>query len=277
MGPGRVGQALGKLLAQAGLPVQFVAGRRIAKARRAAKFIGAGRPVSPDAPELTKARLILITTSDEAIASVVRSLAVLTRNWSGKIVLHTSGSLPASVLAALRQRGAAIGSLHPFQTIPSPEAGVRNLRCCFWATEGDLEARREASRLVKALNGMEFRLPPDKKVLYHAAAFLTCPTIVTLMEHSTRLLGRVGISATRARAMLACFVAETALNFYELGARKALTGPVVRGDWAVIRRHIAALRRHDPEVVPAYKALLGAMLRLAKKRPPRSFGKILSR
>ena len=57
-------------------------------------------------------------------------------------------------------------------------------------------------------------------------------------------------------------MAETAKNFADLGAR-ALTGPAVRGDWATIRRHQAALGRAAPEFVPVYQALLKAMLRLA--------------
>jgi predicted short-subunit dehydrogenase-like oxidoreductase (DUF2520 family) len=69
--------------------------------------------------------------------------------------------------------------------------------------------------------------------------------------------------------MLGRFVVETAKNFVELGGRRALTGPVVRGDWAVVRRHLAMLRREFPDAVPLYKELLRAMLKLAGKRAPR--------
>ena len=63
--------------------------------------------------------------------------------------------------------------------------------------------------------------------------------------------------------MLRQFVTETAKNFAELGARRALTGPAVRGDWATIRRHLTALRRPAPDFVPVYQSLLTAMLTLA--------------
>jgi predicted short-subunit dehydrogenase-like oxidoreductase (DUF2520 family) len=69
--------------------------------------------------------------------------------------------------------------------------------------------------------------------------------------------------------MLRQFVAETANNFADLGARRALTGPAVRGDWTTIRRHLAALRKSAPEFEPVYQSLLQAMLRLAGAKKAR--------
>src|SRR5262249_43832073 len=151
------------------------------------------------------------------------------RIWSDKIVLHTCGSLPAtgpaSVLVSLRDQGASVGSLHPFQTIPAPAAGVRSLRACFWALEGDGTAVRVATKWVSLLDGTVFRVRPEQRILYHVAAFLACPTVVTLMQDSERLLLKAGVSSKVARPMLGQFVSETVRNFVHLGGRKALTGP----------------------------------------------------
>ena len=180
--------------------------------------------------------------------------------WRGKVVLHTCGSLPSTVLDPLKLRGAAIGSLHPYQTVPSPQAGVRNLRGCFWALEGDRRAVRVAKSWVKLLGGVAFSVRPGKKTLYHLSAFIVCPTVVTLMAQATSLLKEAGVPVRISRPMLRQFVAETARNFADLGARRALTGPAVRGDWATIRRHLAALRKSAPEFEPVYQSLLKAML-----------------
>jgi predicted short-subunit dehydrogenase-like oxidoreductase (DUF2520 family) len=275
VGPGRVGQAMGKLLSRAGFPVRFVAARRMVAARRATRFIGSGRAVLIDSPELARAQIVLLTTSDAALAAVAAQLAGTLSGWKGKVALHTCGSLPASVLAPLQKQGAAIGSLHPFQTVPNPTEGVRNLRHCFWAMEGDPAARRIAARWVKALKGVAFAVPPEMKILYHAAAFLVCPTEITLMERSTSLLRQCGVSEKIARPMLAQIVAETVSNFGKLGARGALTGPAVRGDWPVIRGHLRALKRSAPDVLPIYTAILRAMLRLAGRRSPRDLQRTL--
>jgi predicted short-subunit dehydrogenase-like oxidoreductase (DUF2520 family) len=277
VGPGRVGQALGKLLAEAGVPITLIAARRRGAARRAARFVGSGRAVGIEDPRVTEATVILLTTADAALEPVARDLARRRRNWSGKVVLHTCGSLPAAVLRPLRRRGAAIGALHPFQTIPSPAAGVRNLKACFWGIEGDAVARKLAGQWVKALGGVAFSVRPLQKTLYHAAAFLVCPTVVTLMHRSARLLRHAGVPAKIVRPMLGQFVAETVRSFVKLGGRRALTGPVTRGDWTTIRRHLVALRRVSPHLVPLYSTLVRAMLPLTGKRAPAALEKALRR
>jgi predicted short-subunit dehydrogenase-like oxidoreductase (DUF2520 family) len=269
VGPGRVGQAMGRLLNRAGFRVRFVAARRISAARQAARFIGSGQVVTLEDADLAQARIFLLTTSDAAIAPVAARLAAAVGDWKGKVALHTCGSIPSSVLAPLKEKGAAIGSLHPFQTVPNPPEGVRNLRECFWALEGNPAARRVAAGWVKALGGVTFAVWPDKKIIYHAAAFLVCPTLVTLMDRSAFLLRQCGVPEKVSRPMLTNFVEETARNVARFGAKGSLTGPAVRGDWETIRKHLESLRHTAPEVVPAYKEILRLMLRLAGKKPPR--------
>jgi predicted short-subunit dehydrogenase-like oxidoreductase (DUF2520 family) len=268
IGPGRIGQAMGRLLAQSRVPVALVAARNLAAARRAVRFIGKGKPIGLADSELLGASVLLIATSDSAVAEVARELAKKGKGreaWQGKVALHTCGSLPSAALGPLKLRGAAIGSLHPFQTVPSPQAGVRNLRGCFWALEGDRQAMRVARDWVRRLDGVPFSIRPDEKTLYHLSAFIVCPTVVTLMAQAADLLKQAGVPPGISRPMLRQFVVETAKNFADLGARRALTGPAVRGDWATIRRHSAALRRSAPEFEPVYQSLLKAMLRLAQR------------
>jgi predicted short-subunit dehydrogenase-like oxidoreductase (DUF2520 family) len=278
IGPGRIGQAMGRLLVESGVPVAFVAARNAAAARRAVRFIGMGIPTNLFDPRLQSASVLLITTSDTAVSEVARELArrgIGGDAWQGKVVLHTCGSLPSTVLASLKLRSAAIGSLHPYQTVPSPQAGVRNLRGCFWALEGDRQALRVARSWVKLLGGVAFSVLPAKKTLYHLSAFIVCPTVVTLMAQATSLLKDAGVPVRISRPMLRQFVAETAKNFADLGARRALTGPAVRGDWATIRRHLDVLRKSAPEFKPVYQSLLQAMLRLAGAEAARQYPKDL--
>lgn len=272
IGPGRIGQAMGRLLAQSHIPIAFMSGRHPAAARRAVRFIGMGIPTGLADSRLQTASVLLIATSDSAIATVARELAKPakgTEAWRGKVVLHTCGSLPSAVLRPLKLCGAAIGSLHPYQTVPSPQAGVRNLPGSFWAIEGDPQALRVAREWVRRLDGVPFSIRPQQKTLYHLSAFLVCPTLVTLMAQAEGLLKQSGVPSRIARPMLRQFVVETAKNFVDLGAVRALTGPAVRGDWATIHRHLAALRRAAPEFEPVYQSLLQAMLRLAGAKPPK--------
>lgn len=263
VGPGRLGQAMGKLLLEAGIEIGFVAARRIVQAKRATRFIGGGTATSLDFLQLAEVGVILITTSDAAVESVAREIAVCRDDWSERVILHTCGSLAASVLEPFKRRGAWIGSLHPYQTVPSPRVGYRNLVGCYWAVEGDTRAKALARRWVKSLHGSAFELSPDAKAIYHLSAFLVCPTVVALMDCSAKLLRQAGVPGNIVRPMLQQFVSETARNFAEFGPQRALTGPAVRGDWETLERHVNRLRRFAPEVVPAYRELVGLMLRVA--------------
>jgi len=273
VGPGRFGQALGCLLSRAGVKIGWVVARRASVARNAARFIGMGRPVAIKSAEIAEASVLLITTSDSALSRVARQIAERRESWKGRIVLHTSGAWPAggsaSVLQPFRRRGAAAGSLHPLQTVPRREAGVRNLTGCFWAVEGDPAAVRLARRWVRALGGSAFTLRAKRKPSYHAAAVIACAGVVTLMESAQRLLADCGVGRRESRKMLQGFVGETAKNFAVLGGRRALTGPVMRGDWETIRRHLMTLEHAAPDLIPLYQELVRAMVRIAGRRPPR--------
>ncbi len=271
-GPGRLGQSIGKLLSDAGVRIRFVAGRRAEAARRAVRFIGNGSPVSLDNPVLAESGVILLTVVDAALAPLAAQWAEWDRSWRGRIVLHTSGALPANVLAPLKRRGAAIGSLHPFQTVPSAAAGYRNLSNSSWAIEGGPRACRAAVEIAHALDGLPIRIHPARKTLYHAGAVLACGAVVVLLDQSSRMLRKAGVPAGIIRPMLGEFVSETVRNFVALGGRGALTGPAVRGDWQTIEAHLRELRQHAPGALPVYRELLRAMARLAGKKLPRGLG-----
>jgi predicted short-subunit dehydrogenase-like oxidoreductase (DUF2520 family) len=271
VGPGRIGQSLGRLLHDAGVPIRVVAARRRAAALKATRFIGDGEALAlgtANLEQLASAAVTLVTISDASLPQIALTLAQVPIQWKGHVVLHTCGSLPSTVLQPLKFRGAAIGSLHPFQTVPSREAGVRNLRGTFWGIEGDRQANRMAENLVLLLGGTSFRINAARKTLYHAAAFLVCPTIVTLLHGSEGLMAHSGAPRKLIRPMLAAFVSETLRNYRALGPHDALTGPAVRGDWLTIRRHLQALRETAPGIVPEYKELTRSMLRLAARKLP---------
>src|SRR5271154_3039916 len=75
VGAGRVGRALGLRLRETGWRITVVAARSEASAKRGARFIGGGRPVEGIPATLAAASAILLTVTDDAIASVAEELA----------------------------------------------------------------------------------------------------------------------------------------------------------------------------------------------------------
>src|SRR3990172_6766379 len=120
VGPGRAGLALSLAAHRAGHRIVGVLGRDAAKTDDAAARLETGA-LSWEEP-LPKADLLLIAVRDDAIAAVAERLS--TRAEHQAAAVHLSGLTPIAALAPLRT---PVGSFHPLQTIPTPEAGAGRL------------------------------------------------------------------------------------------------------------------------------------------------------
>ena len=228
-------------------------------ARAARRRIGSGEPQAGLSEAVLAADLILIATPDRAIARIAELLARLRKSrsggkaWRGKVVLHTSGALGSDVLRPLALRGAAIGSLHPLQTFTPQNAPALSGTAC--AIEGSPAALRMARRLCRELGGVPVILPSRRKAAYHAAAALAAGHVLAVIEAAVRMLVKGGFSRKHAIRALLPLTRQTLANYERAGARAAWTGPLSRGDFAVIERHLVALRQFPREYRDAYAAL----------------------
>jgi predicted short-subunit dehydrogenase-like oxidoreductase (DUF2520 family) len=258
VGAGRVGRALGKLLHEQGWRIGAVVTQSIGSAKRAVRFIGAGRPVPGISREVLAAQVVLLATPDDQLSPVAQSIvALLGREpqdeLRGMIFLHTSGALDAEVLRTLRHRGAAIASMHPLQTFTG--IAVPPLEGKLFAVEGDELAVRSARKLVRSLGAKPVKLGAGKKVLYHAAAALAAGHLLAVEEAATRMLMSAGMTRRQATGALLGLTRQVLENFERLGPRAAWTGPLARGDYRVIAAHHAAMRDLPAEYAAAYQAL----------------------
>ena len=272
VGAGRVGCVLGKRLHRRGWRIGPVITRSMRTARAARRLIRGGRPQAGLSGAVLAADLILIATPDRAIAGTAEALARIApaqhslarraaspkknigrKTWQGKVVLHTSGALGSDILTPLALRGAAIGSLHPLQTFSGQT--IPSLAGVTCAIEGSTAAVRMARRICRELGGISVVLPPRRKPAYHAAAALAAGHVLAVIEAAVRMLVKVGIPRERAVQALLPLTRQTLANYNEVGARAAWTGPLSRGDFGVIERHLEALRRFPREYRRAYDAL----------------------
>jgi predicted short-subunit dehydrogenase-like oxidoreductase (DUF2520 family) len=254
IGAGRVGRALGRGLREAGWRIGAVVTRSEASARRAVRFIGAGKAFGGLTRHVLLSQVILITTPDDEIVVVARELARISEEeLRGSVVLHTSGATDSGALEVLRAHGATVGSMHPLQSfsgvhVPSLEGRV-------FAIEGETQAVRVARRIARELGGSPVRVAGGKKLLYHAAAAMAAGHILAVEEAATQLLGSLGMKRREAVRALLPLTRQVLDNFETLGPRAAWTGPLARGDFKVVRAHLQALRDSPEEFVLAYEAL----------------------
>jgi predicted short-subunit dehydrogenase-like oxidoreductase (DUF2520 family) len=254
VGAGRVGRALGRRLRELGWKTGAVVTRNEASARRAVRFIGAGRPHAGMTWQVLAARVILIATPDDEIAGVARELVRIGgEDLRRKVVLHTSGALDSGVLNGVKTHGAAAGSMHPLQSFSG--VSVPSLEGRVFAIEGDVAAVKIARHMARSLGGVPVRIAKGKKLLYHAAAAMSAGHALAIEEAATQMLASLGMKRREAVRALLPLTRQVLENFERFGPRAAWTGPLSRGDYRVVRAHLEALQEWPEEFLRAHEAL----------------------
>ena len=259
VGPGKVGATLALELARAGYVIREVISRNGNSSLQ--KAAGLARRVRARAVTIEQAswdaNIVWLCVPDGSIAAVARDLAPRTR-WNGKVVFHSSGALSSDALDALRERGAAVASVHPLMTFV--KGSKPSLQGVPFGVEGDAAAVRSARRVVRDLGGEVFRVQKKRKTAYHAWGTFASPLLLAALVAAEQVARQAGISATSARRKMLPIVRQTLANYAALGPAGAFSGPIVRGDVAIVRKHLAALK-DDPELQEAYRALAKVALR----------------
>jgi predicted short-subunit dehydrogenase-like oxidoreductase (DUF2520 family) len=254
VGAGRVGTTLAKRLRQLGWRVGAVVTRSKRTARTAVRVIGAGNPLAIIGTEIPRADVILLTTPDDALPKTVQSLAKIGgANWRGKVVLHTSGALDRSVFDPLARLGASTGSLHPMQTFSG--RNLPKLEGVTFAVEGDAKALRVARQIARSLGGVPVAIAGADKPAYHATAVLAAGSGFALIEASVQMLEKIGFTRRRALQTLLPLTRQMLDNVERIGPRAAWTGPLSRRDFAIVAKHVRALRKYPREFQQSYAAL----------------------
>jgi predicted short-subunit dehydrogenase-like oxidoreductase (DUF2520 family) len=251
IGAGPVGTTFGVRLSEQGYAVVAVADISPAAAERFARLVPGCR-VLKNAQELADAvDMVFITTADDFIPRVSSEL-----KWRpNQMAVHCSGASTVQSLEAARQQGVRVGSIHPCQTFAGIEQAIANLPGSTFAIEAKEPLKTTLTEMAQALRGDIVYLTSEDKVLYHAAAAIACNYFTTIVKLATDLWRNFGKTPADAIKAYMPLLRGTLANIETVGFPKCLTGPIARGDVATIRRHLAALEKSAPELLPLYKEL----------------------
>jgi predicted short-subunit dehydrogenase-like oxidoreductase (DUF2520 family) len=266
VGAGRVGQTLGRLLHHAQLvEIGGVVARDLSRAKAACDFIGAGVPLA-DTKACPASTITLISTPDGEIASVCATLCMAGVLTSGSVVFHVSGAHSSEILASAAAAGAATASIHPVKAFASPQSAAASFAGTPCGYEGSAAALSTLEPLFRALGAQTFKLSAQHKVLYHAAAVMASNYVTTLADAALALYAAAGVDAERATDLVRSIATDTLSKALELGPANALTGPIARGDVAIVDAHRAALEALDDDTLGViYDALGRRALAMAKR------------
>ena len=253
VGPGRAGLALSLAAHRAGHRIVGVLGRDAAKTHDAAARLETGA-LSWEEP-LPKADLLLVAVRDDAIAAVAERLSTKAEHQAAAV--HLSGLTPIAALAPLR---IPVGSFHPLQTIPTPEAGADRLAGAWIAVTSDDDLLSDRLfALAASIGAHPFELADEQKPLYHAAAAAAANFTLAALAMSRRLFAAAGVDFAAAAPLIDAVVANAAA----MGPEAALTGPVARGDMSTVQAQVAAVRTAVPEMAEHFIAMVRATAAIA--------------
>lgn len=267
IGPGKVGMTLAILARANRYKIAAVGARVLERATAAAKAIGPEVPAGTPDQAAALGQLVLLTVSDDAIEPLCSDLAAAGAFARGSVVAHCSGALSSAILAPAREIcGAAIGSMHPLQTFPDVDAGVKRFPGTYCFCEGDDPAVALLENLANDLGGKAVRMKTEGKLLYHASAVFASNYMVGLIDAAVRSAELAGIGRDQALAALSPLLRATIDNVMRLGPAQALTGPIARGDDKLVARQFADVSAADTLLGEIYSVLGRQTALVARKK-----------
>lgn len=247
IGFGNVGQSLTFALHKIGFKVFFYT-RIIPKKSVLSRY------VLPALNQLVeKAHIIFITVPDKNIIAVARNIAQIQTDLSNKIIFHTSGAKTSEELNVLKQQGASIASFHPLQTFPRAAKSLsvwKNANCVL---EGDEAAIKTGKFLCKKLHMKSLVLLATKKIYYHSAAVFSSNFLVLLIQMSQDLALLAGINKKIYKSLFYPLITQSLKNILNKELRLALSGPLVRKDFNIIRTQINTIKKINLDIANIYK------------------------
>lgn len=266
VGCGRAGRTFARLFAQShAFMVQDLYDLNASAARACAQFADAGQPVKRLA-DMRPAPVWLIATPDDAIVDTSAALAASGKVAPGNIVVHLSGATPSLDMAAVIGIGAHAGSFHPLKTFADPGYAAGSFPGTYVALEGDKKALKVLRVALRKIGARVFEIEPGNKVLYHAGSVMVCNYLSALLEAGLRCYEAAGIKLDTAYKLMEPLVRETVDNVFRVGTVRSLTGPIARGDHAVVARQLDAVSRRDRELGALYRELGRVALGLARSK-----------
>lgn len=198
-----------------------------------------------DLNNLSRAEVIVIAVSDDAIVSVLNQLR--DRISGNPVVCHTAGSVSSDVIASYFDR---YGVLYPLQTF-SKEKKLNYSDIPVFVTGSDSDTIGVIKKIAGYISSSTQEINDDQRISLHIAAVFTCNYTNALYTIGHRICSDHDLDFK----YLIPLIEETTQKIRELLPREAQTGPAVRGDWNTIHKHEKFLAGYDQDINDIYRKL----------------------
>ncbi len=197
--------------------------------------------------------VIFIASKDSEISNVAKkALKVAGKNLS--LLVHCSGSNQSTILPI--RKGIARLTLHPIQTFPSADPSLlKNIY--FMASSDDNVAKKWAKKFVRNIGGTDIIFVKGKDLpLYHTLVVFAA-NFITLIGGSIEILSKsLRIPPKEIKKAIAPLMRKSLDNVLHGDAKKVLTGPLARKDFATILKHRLALKSQPKALRNIYEGFV---------------------
>ncbi len=242
IGAGKVAHTLIPLLIKKKYSVKGIISRNSSSASSIAKKYKLAFH-SDDIKEIPQdCNIFFITVPDNQVSNIALLLASLKLKFRESLFVHTSGSLSSKELDALKIKKGMTASFHIMQTFPSlKQTDIKNSFAAIETENG--AAEKFLFSLARTLGLKSFKLSEEAKVFYHLAGVFAANFLNANIYSSNILLDKTGLSIKQKYSLFEPIIQTTLLNIKNNGAAGSLSGPVERGDYKTILKHLNALRK----------------------------------
>lgn len=261
IGAGRVGKTIGRLIVRnQAASIRGVVNRTKKSADEAISAIGQGTSYDGIA-DLPAADITFITTNDDQIELCAAELAENKQLTPNTIIVHCSGALTSDILMPLKKKGCVIASVHPMKSFHDVTLSVREFPGTYCAVEGDGHACEPLLTLFTSIEATAYIIPAQLKARYHAAAVMASNLFVSLYNESLLCFQQAGLSEPLPRELTYSMFSGVLRNLQRSDApKKALTGPLMRGDSDTVAKNLESLATAEQKAI--YSALSIAALKM---------------
>ena len=258
IGAGKIAYSLCAALLKAGYNVNKVISRNKTSASKLSKRFKIPfssdklKSYLPATRSLTQEnKIFFLTVPDNQIKKAAKSLSKLNLDFNNSLFIHVSGALDTNELNSLKKKKANVASFHIMQTFPSTK--IVDISGCTVAIEAEKKVVKDfLNKLALDLRLKPFLLKPGHKIYYHLAGVFASNFLVGNLYSSEKMFQLSKKGKANFNDTIESVVYSTINNIKDAGASKALSGPVERGDYETIEKHLKSLKKKDKQLCKNY-------------------------
>lgn len=184
------------------------------------------------APDDSNFDAVFFSIADDAYINAIKSFP-----YDKKIMIHTSGSVPSTVFAKKTNR---FGVIYPYQTINKSDKNINFRDIPLFVTASDKKTQNVLCQIAESLSDTVKIISDEQRLKLHLAAVFAN----NFTNHMIAIAQKLADENNLDISLLQPLLEKTFSRVKNESAAKLQTGPAIRGDLKVIKKHLKLLENH---------------------------------